>query len=85
MPTYDYRCEANGKIYEVKHSIARDVTNWAELCDIGNLDPEDIPVDAPVTKVISSTGGVVSADMLKNPEVPPCATGNGCPGGSCGL
>ncbi|HAW40023.1 MAG TPA: regulator, partial [Pseudomonas sp.] len=22
MPTYDYRCEANGQVYEVRHAMA---------------------------------------------------------------
>ena len=34
MPTYDYRCETTGQIYEVRHSISTDISNWAELCDI---------------------------------------------------
>ena len=85
MPTYDYRCEANGRIYEVKHSISQNITNWAELCDVGDLDPEDIPVDASVRKVISMTGGVVGSDTLRNPEAPPCATGAACPSGGCGI
>jgi hypothetical protein len=85
MPTYDYRCETTGQIYEVRHSISTDISNWAELCDIGSLDPENIPGDTPVKKVIRTTGGVVDSAALKNPEAPPCVSGGGCPGGSCGI
>ena len=85
MPTYDYRCEANGRIYEVRHPISLSISNWAELCDAGALDPENIPVDAPVRKVIRTTGGVVSSEHLKNPDAPPCMSGGGCHGGSCGF
>jgi len=85
MPTYDYRCEANGQIYEVKHSMTERITNWAELCDIGSLAPENIPADTPVRKVISMTGGVISSSALKNPDSPPCMDGSACPGGGCGI
>ena len=85
MPTYDYRCEASGQIVEVKHSISQTITNWGELCETGSFDTQGIPADTPVTKVISTTGGVVKSNTLKNPAAPPCMTGGGCPGGSCGI
>ena len=82
MPSYDYRCEANGQVFEVKHSISQKVSTWGELCEVGNIDPQDIAADVSVKKVIS-TGGVVKSSSLKNPEAPPCMTGGGCSGGGC--
>lgn len=31
MPTYDYRCEANGQVYEVRHPMALRPKTWGEL------------------------------------------------------
>ncbi len=84
MPTYDYRCEANEQIYEVRHAMSENISTWGELCQLGNLEPEDIAFDTPVKKVIS-TGGVVRSESLKNPEAPPCMTGQGCSGDGCGI
>ena len=84
MPTYDYRCESDGQVFEVKHSISQTVSTWGELCELGNIDPQDIAIDTPVKKVIS-TGGVVKSSTLKNPEAPPCMTGGGCSGSGCGV
>lgn len=84
MPSYDYRCEANDRIYEVKHPISTTISTWGELCELGGIDLQGIPADTPVRKVIS-TGGVVKSSSLKNPEAPPCMTGGGCSGGMCGM
>ena len=79
MPTYDYRCEANGQVYEVHHPMALSPKTWGELRAASALaeDPA-IPDDAPVTKLMSAAG-VVSSRVLKNPEPPACARG-GCAG-----
>ena len=85
MPVYDYRCEANGEIYEVRHPMAIKLHTWADLCDVGGFEPGDVTADTPVTRVLT-TGGVVSNKTLKNPEAPPCMSGGGCPGRSnCGI
>lgn len=83
MPTYDYRCETTGEVFEVRHPMALKISTWADLCDIGNLDNATTPPDAPVTKLLT-TGGVISNKTLKNPESPPCMSGGGCPG-RCGI
>ncbi len=31
MPTYDYQCERNGEILEVKHKINDAVSTWGEF------------------------------------------------------
>lgn len=81
MPTYDYRCESTGAIYEVRHPMAIKLHTWGDLCDISGVIPGDIPLDSPVTRLLT-TGGIVSKKALKNPEAPPCMSGGGCPG-SC--
>ncbi len=83
MPTYDYRCEADQKVYEIKHSMSVLVKTWGELCDIGNIDPGDMAPDTKVTRLISGSG-VVRSSVLRNPEAPPCMSGGGCSGGACG-
>lgn len=83
MPTYDYRCEANGEIYEVHHSMSLSPKTWAELCDASGVALDaSIPADAPVTRLLSAAG-VVNSRALKNPEPPACASGK-CSGGCMG-
>ncbi len=53
MPTYDYRCEANGKIVEVIHSISETMKTWGELCDKAGIKYDSTPADAAVTRHIS--------------------------------
>ena len=79
MPTYDYRCEANGQVYEVQHPMALSPKTWGELREACNLDADPaIPDEAPVRKLLGAAG-VVSSRALKNPEPPACARG-GCAG-----
>jgi hypothetical protein len=84
MPTYDYRCEASGEVFEVRHLMSLNIANWGDLCKVGNIDPGDVAVDTPVIKLLR-TGGVVKSSALSNPDAPPCMTGGGCSGGACGL
>src|SRR5690606_41377297 len=80
MPTYDYRCEANGQVYEVQHSMAHTPKTWGELRAVACSLPDDasIPDSAPVTKLLGAAG-VVSRRGLKNPGAPACAR-RGCAG-----
>ncbi len=84
MPSYDYRCEANQQVYEVKHALSEKLKTWGELCERAGIEPGDIALDSEVTRLISG-GGVVKSASLKNPEAPPCMTGGGCSGGGCGI
>lgn len=84
MPTYDYRCEQSGQVFEVNHPMALTIENWGDLCRAGDIDPGDVAADVPVTKLLR-TAGVVKSSSLKNPEAPPCMTGGGCSGGGCGI
>lgn len=81
MPTYDYRCEANGQLYEVKHPMSLKVTTWGELKALADFADDAIPDNAAVTRVLT-TGGVVRSTSLKNPGAPACPV-SGCGGGSC--
>lgn len=82
MPTYDYRCEVTGEIFEVKHKIGAIISTWAELCELNQIEPGDIPLESEVTKLLSAPG-LVKSSSLKNPAPPPCMTGGGCPSGGC--
>jgi len=84
MPTYDYRCEADQKVYEVKHSISEKLETWGELCERAGLGTNGIAPDTKVTRLISGSG-VVKSSSLKNPEAPPCMSGGCGAGGSCGF
>ncbi len=63
MPTYDYRCDANGQVVEVIHSISETIKTWGKLCEKAGINPGATPVDATVTHHI--TGG--SFNSLKAP------------------
>ncbi|MBK3867106.1 zinc ribbon domain-containing protein [Pseudomonas stutzeri] len=79
MPTYDYRCEANGQVYEVRHPMALRPKTWGELRAAGAVGEDaSIPDEARVTQLLTAAG-VVNSRVLKNPEVPACAR-SGCAG-----
>jgi len=83
MPTYDYVCDVNNQMLEVKHKMNEIVHNWGELCEKANISPGETPLDSPVRKL--ATGGqVVKRSSMGNPDLPPCATG-GCQSGMCDL
>lgn len=81
MPTYDYRCEANNKIYEVKHAMSLSPKTWAELCKATGMELKNIPGKTPVTKVLNAVG-VVKPTSLKTLGLQPCMKGE-CGNGSC--
>lgn len=81
MPTYDYRCNTNGQVVEVRHGMNEQLMTWGELCQCAGLEVGDTPENSPVERLI--TGGH-TVKSLKNPE-PSCATGSCCPSGFCGL
>ena len=81
MPPYDYRCEADQKVYEVRHAMSENPETWGALCALAGIGTNGIAPGAKVTRLISG-GGVVKSSSLKNPEAPSCMSG-GCAGGSC--
>ena len=84
MPTYDYRCETTGEIFEVKHPMSEKLTSWGELCEKADLPLGEVAADSPVTRVLTAAG-VVKSSSQKNPDMPPCMSGGGCSGGGCGI
>lgn len=83
MPTYDYRCDANGQVVEVKHRMSENINTWGELCQLANIDLGNTPADSPVARL--ATGGqVVRSSSLKE-SIAPCGAAGGCGGGMCGL
>ncbi len=84
MPTYDYRCEANGRVLEVKHPMSANIATWAQLCELAGIDVGDTPVDAPV-KRLATGGQVVKSGSLGETGAPACASGPCCGGGMCGF
>ena len=85
MPTYEYLCEANGRVVEVHHKMAEQVRSWGELCERAAISTGDIDPNTPVQKLISagfiSTGGGKSEPMC---EAPVCGSGP-CGSGMCGM
>jgi len=84
MPTYDYRCEANGRVVEINHRMTDQVLTWGELCQRVGMDPGDTPADSPV-KRLATGGNLVTKSSLGSGAEPACSTGSCCPGGMCGL
>lgn len=84
MPTYDYHCEANGKVVEASHRMSETLSTWGELCACAGVEPGDTPADSPVQR-LATGGNVVSSNNLGSGTVPPCGAGGCCPGGACGL
>jgi hypothetical protein len=82
MPTYDYRCDATGEVFEVKHRMSETLSNWGELCERAGIDPGDIAPASPVTRL--ATGGQVVKSSSLRERTPPCGAG-ACGGGMCGL
>ncbi len=83
MPTYDYRCDANGQVVEVRHGMSEALSTWAELCERADRELGATPADAPVRRLITG-GQVISSASRGEASAPACATG-GCAGGMCGL
>ena len=69
MPTYDYRCEANGRMVEVMHRMSDKMNTWGELCEKAGIDPGDTPADSPVTRM--ATGGNVVSSTGSGPDLAP--------------
>jgi hypothetical protein len=80
MPTYEYLCEANGRVVEVSHRMAERLSTWGELCERAEIAPGKTAPNTPITKLMSA-GFVSTGGALSNTELPPCQTGQACRGG----
>lgn len=82
MPTYDYLCEANGQVVEVKHSMKDKLSTWGQVCEKAGIDAGTTPADTAVQRL--ATGGQVVKSSSLGDSTPPCVAG-GCGSGMCGL
>lgn len=84
MPTYDYRCEKNDTVIEVRHGMSLTVKTWGELCDLAGIDPGVTEKVTPVVR-LATGGNVVKSSTLKNNMPSGCNQGMCCGGGGCAL
>ncbi len=86
MPTYDYRCDTNGRVVEVSHRMSESLSTWGELCERAHVALGDTPADAPVHRMATG-GNLISSSSLGSgaAPAPACSTGSCCAGGMCGL
>lgn len=87
MPTYDYRCDANGRVLEVNHRMSESLSTWGELCERVGIEPASTPTDAPVYRLATGGNPISSTNPGSSgtSPVPACNTGACCPTGMCGL
>jgi predicted nucleic acid-binding Zn ribbon protein len=85
MPTYDYRCEANGRIVEVNHRMSEKLSTWGELCERASLDCGDTPADTPVQRLATGGNVVGSSNLGSGFDPAPACGAGGCGTGMCGL
>ncbi|MGB6489339.1 MAG: zinc ribbon domain-containing protein [Steroidobacteraceae bacterium] len=87
MPTYEYRCEANGRVVEVRHKMTERLATWGELCERAEISRGRTDPVAPVEKLISV--GFIKAAASTTTSEPACAApacGNGfCGSGACDI
>lgn len=86
MPTYDYRCDTNGRVLEVSHRLSENLATWGELCTRAGIDTGDTPAETPVHRL--ATGGNIISSTSRGSgaaPAPSCSSGACCPGGFCGL
>lgn len=81
MPTYEYRCPANGRLVEVRHGMAERLSSWGELCERTGIRPGATDPASPIEKLISA--GFIGTSSTESCEALGCA-GGGCGAGSCG-
>jgi len=86
MPTYDYRCDVNGKVVEVSHRMSESLSTWGELCARADIPRGDTPEDTPVYRMANG-GNLISSSNLGSgmAPAPACGAGGCCPSGMCGL
>ena len=85
MPTYDYRCEANGQVLEVHHRMSETLSTWGELCRRLDREPGETPPESPVYRLATGGNLVSSGSLGSGTAAPACSTGSCCPSGMCGL
>jgi hypothetical protein len=80
MAIYEYHCEANGRILEVRHGMDEKLTTWGELAKRAGIDAGETSTDAPIERLMSAgvpmTGGSSSSPAPS--AGPPCGSACGC-------
>ena len=85
VPTYEYHCEANGRLLEVRHNMAEKLSTWGELCQRAGISPGGTDPTAPVEKLISA-GFIRAGTSRSEPACSAPGCGNGfCGTGACGI
>ena len=84
MPTYDYRCDVNDRVVEVRHSMNHKIQTWGELCELAGIEPGDIDQITPVAR-LANGGNVVKSSSLKHNAPVGCNPDMCCGGGGCTL
>ena len=86
VPTYEYRCAANGRVIEVQHKMAERLASWGELCERAGISRGRTDPRAPVEKLMSvgfiGTGGRDAAREAPACDAPDCGSAP-CGGGFC--
>jgi len=76
MPYYEYRCLANGRTIEVRHSMVERLITWGEVADRAGLAFDGTPMDAPVERLLSAP--VPAAGGAAREVGPGCGPGCAC-------
>ncbi len=82
MPTYEYLCEANGRVLEVRHKMAERLKTWGELCARAGIPPGRTSPAAPVKKLISA-GFIGTATASQDAAHGASCDAPGCGAGAC--
>jgi hypothetical protein len=85
VPTYEYRCEANGRTLEVRHNMTERLSSWGELCERAGIAPGSTDPRSPVEKLISA-GFIHGSTGTSEPACAAPGCGNGfCGSGACDI
>lgn len=77
MPYYEYYCDANDTLVEVRHPMSEELGTWGEVCDRSGRDPGTTPPDTRVERRMSlPVPTPATAAGRSGPE--PCGPGCGC-------
>lgn len=68
MPTYDYLCEDNGQVVQVRHPMSVVIRNWGELCFAAQVPMGNTDFEAPVRKMMGAAAIAIPTgnSTLKN-------------------
>ncbi|MHB1192028.1 MAG: FmdB family zinc ribbon protein [Longimicrobiales bacterium] len=86
MPYYEYRCAANGRTVEVRHTMSERLETWGEVVAAAGIERGETPPDAAVERLMSAASVGSAADSASNAAGPGPGSGfGGCgPGCACG-